>query len=481
MSKSKKQIISNFIDTRREEYCGYSDAIWEYAELGFREYKSAQLICKVLEDEGFTVEKNIAGIETAFIGTYGKGEPVIAVLGEYDALPRLSQTAECAEEQALEEGGNGHGCGHNLLGIGSLLATVAAKRYMEENGLKGTIKYYGCPGEEKGSSKTILVKEGCFEGIDAAFCWHPTDLNHVLGVSTLSNVLTYFDFHGKAAHASEAPFLGRSALDAVELMNVGANFLREHVKTDVRIHYAITDTGGSAPNVVQSKGQVYYAVRAPRIEQVREIMARLEDIARGAALMTGTQVSETYDVGMSRYIPNRVLGRVLYRNLEEIGAPDFDERDYAYANELRKTIDDDEVNSMLDCLFESHGRETVESLRSKVLNDFICPNVESEYTAFGSTDVGDVSSVVPTAQIYTACSIVGTPAHTWQFTSQSASGIGHKGMIVAAKTLALSVLDLLESPELIEKAKQELSETTGDVYVSPIPEWAEDSKSRVLL
>lgn len=464
----RKEEIITYIEMVKDRYVKYSDRIWEYAELGFEEYRSAKLICDILEDEGFQVIKGIADIETAFIGSYGKGGPTIAILGEYDALPRLSQIAGGVSEEPLVPDGNGHGCGHNLLGAGSLLAAVAAKRYLEAHHMEGTLLYIGCPGEEKGSSKTIMVKKHCFDQVDAAFCWHPADLNHVLGVSTLSNMMTYFNFRGKSAHASEAPFIGRSALDAAELMNVGANFLREHVKSDVRIHYAITNAGGEAPNVVQSTAQVYYAVRAREISDVNEVENRLIDIAKGAALMTGTAMDVKFDMAMSKYIPNRILGRTLHDNMLHVGPPDFDEADYRYAQELRQTIPDSEVSAMLDGLKESHGAETVSKLKRQVLNDFVCPNVESDYTAFGSTDVGDVSCVIPTAQIYTACSIVGTPPHTWQQTAQSASPIGHKGMVMAAKVLALSLLDLFENPILVEQAKEEWQNTTGGVYVSPI-------------
>jgi aminobenzoyl-glutamate utilization protein B len=466
------------VDARRAELVGLGDLIWGHAETGFEEAESARALAGFLEREGFRVERGTAGIATAFVASFGSGFPVIALLGEYDALPGLSQEAAIASRRELVPGAPGHGCGHNLLGVGSLGAAVAVKEALAALGSAGTIRYYGCPGEEKGAGKTFMVRAGAFADVDAALTWHPGDVNSVLQARTLANLSAYFRFRGAAAHAASSPHLGRSALDAVELMNVGANFLREHIAPEARLHYAITDTGGSAPNVVQERAEVHYFCRAPRVAQAKEIYGRLCDVARGAALMTGTELEIRYSEGVSDYLPNRILGELLQRCLEETGAPAFDAADRELAARFRESLGAAELSAALSQARLVRGAELARGLDSSPLDDRICPLFPGDYLLPGSTDVGDVSQIAPTGQIVTACTAFGTLPHSWQFTAQAGSSIGHAGMLAAAKALALACLELLRDPGLVERAGAELEGRSGAAYECPIPEGIEPGSWR---
>ncbi|ABO68580.1 amidohydrolase [Geobacillus thermodenitrificans] len=461
MNMSHIQQISELIERKRDLFIHVSDRIWEYAETRFEEYQSAELLCQVLEKEGFTVEKGVGGIETAFIGSYGAGKPIVAILGEFDALAGLSQKKATAKQDPLVPGGNGHGCGHNLLGAGSLAAAVAVKEYMEQHHLPGTVRYYGCPGEEGGSGKTFMAREGLFNDIDFALCWHPMDYNSIFSVHSLANFQVYYKFKGKSSHAAMSPHLGRSSLDAVELMNIGVNYLREHIIPEARIHYAITNTGGLSPNVVQSYAEVLYLIRAPEISQVQDIYERVCDIARGAALMTGTEVEIVFDKACSNLIPNRVLESVMYKNFSELGVPVHDKNELQLAEAIRQTLSDQEINTV---------KTMFPDLADKALADRLNPYDGCPAPLYGSTDVGDVSWIAPTAQCTTACFVVGSPAHSWQWVTLGATSIAHKGMLHAGKVLAATAVDLLQHQELIEQAKAELNERlNGRKYVCPIP------------
>ena len=303
--------IVNSIENKREAYIQAACEIWDNPELCFHEDRAAAILVKLLEGAGFAVKKGVAGMCTAFVAEYGSGSPVIGIMGEYDALPGLSQESGCTERKPIVEGGPGHGCGHNLLGTAGVAAVVAMKEYMEAHGVKGTIRYYGCPAEEGGGGKAYMAREGVFDDLDAAFSWHPSrwlapwmlKLNASLGCT--------FTFTGKASHAASAPQMGRSALDACELMNVGANYLREHISSEAKLHYAYLDAGGTAPNIVQAHAKLKYQFRAPTVEEAIDIRSRVEDIARGAALMTGTQVEIQYNEGYSNYVPNTALTKVM--------------------------------------------------------------------------------------------------------------------------------------------------------------------------
>jgi aminobenzoyl-glutamate utilization protein B len=453
------QRISEIIENKRDVYIGVSECIWDYAETRFEEFKSAELLCKTLESEGFTVERGVAGIETAFIGSFGSGKPVVAILGEFDALSGLSQQKGTAQEEPIVKGGNGHGCGHNLLGSGSLAAAVAVKQYMEENHIVGTIRYYGCPGEEGGSGKTFMAREGLFDDIDFALCWHPFDYNGIMSIESLANYQVYYKFKGKSSHAAGSPHLGRSALDAVELMNIGVNYLREHIIQEARVHYAVTNSGGLSPNVVQANAEVLYLIRAPRVSQVQEIYERVCDIAKGAALMTGTQVEIVFDKACSNIIPNTVLETVMYRNFKELGVPVHDEQELQLAKEVRATLSEQEKNSV----------SLPSDMRDIDMANWLNP-YQGTSPLYGSTDVGDVSWIVPTAQCATASFVLGSPAHSWQWVTLGGTSIGHKGMLHAGKVMAATAIEVMQSPQLIEQAKAELKERLGgQTYSCPIP------------
>lgn len=453
--------ISRLIEAKRDIFITASDKIWAYAETRFQEFQSAELLCQTLEREGFTVERGVGGIETAFIGSYGSGKPVVAFLGEYDALSGLSQQQGVAERVPLVPGGNGHGCGHNLLGTGALAAAVALRYYMEENALPGTIRYYGCPGEEGGSGKTFMAREGLFDDVDVCLTWHPDSDNGVITGSSLANYQVYYKFKGISSHAAASPHLGRSALDAVELMNVGVNYLREHIIPEARVHYAVTNTGGISPNVVQAEATVLYLIRAPRVSQVEEIYQRICKIAQGAALMTETEVEIIFDKACSNLVPNNILLKVMHEHFTELGIPLYDEAERKLAQAIHAALSEAEKNSVQE-----------QELKGKVLSDRI-RSLEAGglKTDSGSTDVGDVSWITPTVQCSTACWVVGTPAHTWPVVTIGATSIAHKAMLHAGKVMAATAVAILQNPSILKEAKSELQEhLDGAGYVCPIPQ-----------
>ncbi|AOV07399.1 M20 family metallopeptidase [Sporosarcina ureilytica] len=464
---SLQKAVSKLIEQKREKFIALSDKIWDVPELCFEEHQSSAYLRDALEEEGFKVEHGLAGLETAFIGSYGSGKPVVAILGEYDALAGLSQKKGLTHHDPVVDGGNGHGCGHNLLGTGAFAAAVAIKEYMELNQLKGTVRYYGCPAEEAGSGKAFMARAGLFDDVDAAFSWHPWDVPGLMDVKTLANYSARFRFKGKSAHAAAAPHLGRSALDAVELMNVGVNYLREHMVQDARIHYAVTDTGGISPNVVQANAEVVYLIRALEKDEVQSLYERVYDIARGAALMTGTTFEVEFEGTASNLIPNTVLADVMYENLMKVEIPSYDEADQKFAKEIRSTLSQDDLNNV----YVGRDRETVKKLKELDIADFIPSHNPSDAVLSGSTDVGDVSWIVPTMQCLTTCFALGTPLHTWQVVSQGVTPIAHKGMLQAGKVIAATAIQAMENPAIIEQAKAELQERLdGKTYASLIPD-----------
>jgi len=472
----KKDIYENvsaLVDSKKEKFLKVSDEIWDYAETRFEEFKSAECLANALEDEGFSVERNSCNIETAFVGTWGKGSPVIGFLGEYDALSGLSQKAGEIVKSPIVDGTPGHGCGHNLLGAGALMAAVALKDYFAKNNLPGTVKYFGTPGEEGGSGKTYMVRDGAFDGVDICFTWHPGGENNITILSSLANIQAYFKFKGKSAHAAGSPENGRSALDAVELMNVGSNYLREHVPTTSRFHYAVVNTGGTAPNVVQAEAEVLYLVRAPKIGQAKNIYERICNIARGAALMTETQLEINFDKACSNYIPNIELSTLMYEVMQAIGPTAFNDADKAMAEKLRATLSDDEKNKTIGKTNNIADWQAVEEIaEGKVLSDFIYPYHPElkDVSSPGSTDVSDVSWVVPTAQFNWSTAPRNTSAHTWQWVSIGKSPIAHKGTASAAKVMAATAVLAYNNPEIIEKAKAELKKLHEKTpYENPIP------------
>ncbi|WP_240417266.1 M20 family metallopeptidase [Paenibacillus periandrae] len=456
---SMEQSIAEMIEQKRDLYIRVSDQIWEYAETRYEEHRSAELMAEVLEQEGFTVERNAGGIPTAVVGSYGQGKPVIAILGEYDALFGLSQTKGESAHNPVEQGGNGHGCGHNLLGSGMLAAAVAVRDYIEKYKLSGTIRFYGCPAEEGGGGKGIMARNGLFDDVDAALTWHPGSINSITARSCLATCQVYFKFKGRSAHAAGSPHLGRGALDAVELMNVGANYLREHLIPEARLHYAITNSGGISPNVVQAEAEVLYKLRVPRSEQLEDMYERVCNVARGAALMTGTELEIQFDSGSSELIMNRTLEQLMFDKFTELGVPVFNGTEDQFAARIRATLTEAELNESLPV-----------GLAHKNLSNQLEPYEPLAGTFMGSTDVGDVSWKVPTAQCAVACVALGTPFHTWQVVSQGATSMAHKGMLHAGKVIGATATELLQQPELLKRAKEEhVKQLGGRTYKCLIP------------
>lgn len=467
-----KEQISSYVDERRDIVIEVNDKIWEYAELGLREYRSVALLEDLLEKEGFTIETGLGGIETAFVASFSTGSgPVIGILAEYDALPELSQVAGIPEKRALVEGGSGHGCGHNCIASGSFAAALAIKKYLQESGVQGTIRFYGCPGEEGGYGKVFMCRDGVFDDVDVAIAWHPADMNMVTGISMMAVQSVLFHFKGRSAHAAGGPHLGRSALDACELMNVGCNYLREHVPTDVRMHYAYLDVGGSAPNVVQSHATLHYLVRAKKIEDANGVLERVKDVARGAALMTGTTVEFETEGAISDVLLNKSLNLLMQEAMEEVGAPPFDQADFDLARQylathgqqgrvhagayMRGVLTKEELEKMLD---------------EQGLNTAIVPYMHNPAVVGpGSTDVGDASYCTPTAQLTVTSHCMGNGGHNWQKTGQSATSIAHKGSLTAGKILALTAAKIYNQPEKLAEIRAEFVRTAPEKYECPIP------------
>lgn len=453
------QFISEAIEGKRDRFTNASDRIWGFAETRFDEFQSAELLMGMLESEGFTIEKGVAGLETGFIASYGSGLPVIALLGEYDALADLSQEAGISTYQPLQPRGNGHGCGHNLLGIGAMAAAVAVKDYLQEHPeTPGTVRFYGCPAEESGYGKTYLAREGYFKDVDAALSWHPHSLNAVMHGSSNAVIHGTFTFKGISAHAAAAPHLGRSALDAVELMNIGSNYMREHMIDQARIHYAITNSGGLAPNVVQAEAEVTYLVRAPKSAQVRNLFERLVKVAEGAALMTETTMDFRYEGACANLIPNSTLEKIMHQHLVAFGAPEYEEDEYNYAKAIYETLplqNQQEAGALV-------GPELAPLLAERPLPNFIAPYSDERETFMGgSTDVADVSWNVPTAQCITTTMAFGTPLHAWQTVAQGKSSFAHKGMLLAAKAMAATAIESILYPEIVKEAQRELLDRLG--------------------
>ena len=462
------------IDEKQALLDDVNDSIWEYAETAFQEFKSMDKLCEALEQEGFKVEKGVGDIPTAFTGTYGHGKPVIGLLGEFDALSGLSQVGGCPEKKALVPGGAGHGCGHNCLGTASLAAAIAVKNYLEHNlQVSGTVIYFGCPGEEGGSGKAFMAREGVFKDLDAAITWHPSSTNNVTSGSSLANYQVKYRFYGTSAHAAGDPHLGRSALDAVELMNVGVQFLREHMIDEARVHYAILDAGGYSPNVVQPYAEVLYLIRSPKNSQVEELYQRVNKIAQGAALMTETRMEMEFIKGCSNTIPNNVLEAQLYKNFKEIGVPKYTPEEHEFARQIIAHYEAG-PNAMDGAAGTTKAwvKELAEyqAEHGVSLNDFLLSLQSYDKACAGSTDVGDVSWNCPTAQIHVVTTAAKTPGHSWQFTSCNRTSIAHKGVNCAGKVMGATVIDLIENPEIIKKANEEfLERLEGETYKCPIP------------
>ena len=445
-----KERLFELIDQKRKIFADMSDFVFDHPEICFHENESSQYQSAVMEKEGFRITTPVAGMDTAFIAEYGEGGPIIAILGENDALTNQSQIPDYVGAKPIEKGANGHACGHNLLGSGSIEAAVGLKDYLEETGIQATIRYYACPAEEGGGGKVFMAKAGVFEGIDIALCWHPSDDN-TLDNTFMACVSFDLTFHGVASHAAGAPWEGRSALDAIELMNMGVNFLREHVTPDTRIHYAYLDAGGSAPNVVQPFAKVRYCIRANKSDYVEEVLNRVIDIAQGACLMTGTTMDDPFVYSaFSDMIQNSTLDKLLLKNLDEqIKNNDFTQEDYDYAAQFQPYFTKPDAESPIDLSIDWNLNKPPR----------------------GSSDTGDVSYFVPFGQMRVAACAIGTPGHSWGITSVGKSQLAHKGMHIAAKTLAGVAYDLLDDPALIREAKEVYAKNRGTKpYHSMLPD-----------
>ncbi len=468
----KEQVIAA-IREKAALFSEVSDQIWEYAELSLQEYKSTALYLEVLRELGFEVEEKVAGIDTAFAGKFGSGKPVIGILAEYDALSGLSQVGGGVEHIETEKGGNGHGCGHNMLGAGALAAAYGIKKYLELTGKPGTVIFYGTPGEEGGAGKAFMAKEGIFYGLDAALTWHPSDTNQVVTGSCNSCIQTLYKFHGVSSHAAGDPECGRSALDAVELMNVGVNYLREHMPDGARVHYAMINGGGFSPNVVQADASVLYMVRSELAKDVVALQARVDKIAEGAAMMTETSCTRVFIDGCSNTVPNHTLEALAYQNFEEIGVDSYTDEEWAYAKTLFATYPKNETLPSIAAAHDPAAKTFVEEKSeggSRALNDFLAPLYSGYTFEPGSTDVGDVSWQTPTAQINTVSFIAGAPGHSWQNVSCGKTSIGHKGLLKAGEVLAATAIDLFEDPSILKAAKAEFELSAKSGYVCPIPD-----------
>jgi aminobenzoyl-glutamate utilization protein B len=455
-----------FVERSKDRFKKLSKKVWATPETCYGEHRSVAAHIEELAHQGFVVTENIADIPTAVMGEAGAGGPVIAILGEYDALAGLSQEADVFEQVPLDEGGNGHGCGHNLLGSASMLAAVAVKNWLEETGIAGRIRYYGCPAEEGGAAKTFMVRNGTFDDVDIAISWHPGCIPGVTRGSSLANCRIDFTFMGHASHAAATPHLGRSALDAVELMSVGVNYMREHMRDDARIHYAIIDGGGISPNVVQAKAIVRYVVRAATTTDLLKLVPRVLDVAQGAALMTGTKVKHEILSAVSNLLFNKALGKVMQGNLDLLGAPAFTKEDHEYATRMQETLSEEDI----EAAYTSVG--LIED-RRRALADFVVPTDALEKFMLGSTDVADVSWVVPTVQLWGANYAIGTPFHSWQMVAQGKSNMAELGMIHAATAMAATAVDTILDPDLRQRAGADLKKMTGKVgYICPLSKGA---------
>ncbi len=439
---AEDEAIMASIDGRADEYAETAHQIWEWAELGYQERQSSALLQNLLTDAGFVVEVGVAGMPTAFVASYGSGEPVIGLMGEFDALPGVSQAA-VPRQEAREGSANGHACGHHLFGTASAAAAIAVKDWMDENDVTGTIRFYGTPAEEGGAGKVYMVRAGLFDEVDAMLHWHPSDRNAANPSSSLSNKSAKFRFYGNASHAAGAPERGRSALDGVEAMNYMTNLMREHVPQETRIHYVIT-RGGEAPNVVPAYAEVFYYVRHPERAMVKELFERVVQAAEGAAL--GTETKMEYEVihGLYNLMPNEQLARIMHENLSQVGGVHYTEEETAFAEEISESLNRPDVS-----LSQASA---------------IAPFDPSWTVGAGSTDVGDVSWIVPTAGLRTATWVPGTSAHSWQAVAAGGTSIGEKGMVVAAKTLALTAADLFRNPTICDEARQELNKRIGEDF-----------------
>ena len=465
-----KSELLDWLEENQPRFIHMANEIWKRPEILWEEFFASKLQADFLEDEGFTVTRDVAGMNTAFVAEWGEGKPVIGFIGEYDALPGLSQKAQSSQEP-VQDGAHGHGCGHNMLGTAPLAAALATQKLLARTGRKGTVRYYGCPAEEGGGGKVFMAREGLYDDLDTALTWHPGSLNTPGKGGTVAIINMVFRFKGRAAHAGVAPHLGRSALDAVELMNVGANYLREHVLDGTRIQYVITD-GGMAANIVPETAEVQYILRAAKTDYLTELAGRVEKIAEGAAMMTETSVEVTRGIAYANLKPNHYLADLLYEAMEAIGPIEFMEDEIAFAQQINDSYpgtNEEYVMRYLDFF------KPDEAVKKRLLRNNHLPLIGENIPAFdggtimgGATDVGDLSQVTPTGVFFATCFTTGSPGHSWANTAAGGMSIGHKGMMHAAKTLTLTAWELVENPEHLEEVRAEFDQMMGGKKYEPL-------------
>jgi aminobenzoyl-glutamate utilization protein B len=465
--EKNKDLALDWIDKNAERMISISDRLWKFAELGFLEFKSSELLAEELNKNGFEVQLGLAGMPTAILAKYGEGGPTIGVMGEYDALVGLSQKPVPYRE-AVEVDSPGHGCGHNIHGASGLAGALAVKSVLEASNVSGTIKFFGTPAEESGSGKVWMVREGVFGGVDAVLSHHPSIMNTASLATSLSNNSVKFHFYGRTSHAAGSPEQGRSALDAVELMNVGVNYLREHIIDEARIHYIIEE-GGGQPNVVPGYARSWYLIRAPEREDVEVIYSRVLDAAKGAAIMSATEYRAEFLKAIYNKLPSKTLSELVVKNMREIGTPEYSAEDVEFAEKIAESISVESKKTEL--------RKTGRPGWSKLLDVLIDRSIHDVWNEgqvkAGSTDVSDVSWLAPTMEFNTSAWVLGTPGHSWQIVAQSASGLGHKSLIFASKIIATSAIELLMDSELLKGAREEhFRRVNGRKYRTPLPKKA---------
>ena len=460
--KTNKHVIWDFVSKNQKRFQELADKVWSTPETCYSEQNSMSAHVDELIYHGFSVTKGIANIPTAVVGEYGTDGPIIAFLGEYDALAGLSQKADVFHQDPVKKGENGHGCGHNLLGSASMQAAVALRDWLKDSNLPGVVRYYGCPAEEGGAAKTFMVRDKIFEDVDAAITWHPGCLPGIVKGSSLANCRVDFTFEGRASHAAVSPHLGRSALDAIELMNVGVNYMREHMPDKARIHYALIDGGGISPNVVQAKAKVRYVVRDETTPKMMELLERVKEIAKGAALMTQTKVKTKILAGVSNLVYNETLGNIMQCNLDQLGAPEFSKEEHLYAKKYQDTLTRKDIES-------AYSHAGIDLVEGQVLAETVVAGDVKPVDMGGSTDVADVSWVVPTVSLWGANYAIGTPFHSWQMTAQGKSSIAIKGMTHAAMVMAATGYDLISNKTILDDAWSEHNKTIEkEGYMLPI-------------
>ncbi len=446
--KTNKHVIWDFVLRNQKRFQELADKVWSTPETCYSEQNSMSAHVDELKYHDFSVTKGIANIPTAVVGEYGTDGPIIAFLGEYDALAGLSQKADIFHQDPVKKGENGHGCGHNLLGSASMQAAVALRDWLKDSNLPGVVRYYGCPAEEGGAAKTFMVRDKIFKDVDVAITWHPGCLPGIVKGSSLANCRVDFTFEGRASHAAVSPHLGRSALDAIELMNVGVNYMREHMPDKARIHYALIDGGGISPNVVQAKAKVRYVVRDETTPKMMELLERVKQIAKGAALMTQTKVKTKILAGVSNLVYNETLGNIMQGNLDQLGAPEFSKEEHLYAKKYQDTLTRKDIES-------AYSHAGIDLDEGQVLAETVVAGDVKPVDMGGSTDVADVSWVVPTVSLWGANYAIGTPFHSWQMTAQGKSSIAIKGMTHAAMVMAATGSDLISNKTILDDAWSE--------------------------